>query len=580
MAESLLNDEKLSMTSDLGSSCCDNDTDMSCDVKDISDDVISVAESTTMTIDSLEEEDSKEQQRFEISTATMEQLNSSCSPHTEQSAVDCCKDRSHVSKVVHAERSGRDDVDSSEPPCSEKEIKEGDLHYGADKLENKPGNKADVQQTTARCKQTETKLQSSEALKDTQRDSAKVPQKTNGSSSTSNAKSEKSHHLSEYREEKLVIRKSQSLTDESSTDPSPKLPRRSGIPRRKSSTQSMITVMSSGSGTPQNSPGRVRRSMTLDSSGDCHQPAGSRWVFNSSAGASPRSFPSSPVRVPSQLRRSASQCECCSVSGVSCPPLSVSRDNVTSRLRFEKSHRQHDQAELPYLTPTQRKDVALKELRLQVRELSSQLTAKGQELDHLSHLVEQEKLQIRRELGEGVEEARAAAEAARREASSLQESHTQSVKTVATLRQQLDDVKKDMRNKLAESEQIFLEMYNKGRQSAIFEHQEEVELKRKGGRSQEATEKELYTKLVRTQAELAKWQTIQRHESYTTMPVPGTEAETTLRFLKDSVFHFLTSDKTSSDEHLRAIVRILHFSEVQRDKIAHTIIMKRNKTGW
>ena len=85
---------------------------------------------------------------------------------------------------------------------------------------------------------------------------------------------------------------------------------------------------------------------------------------------------------------------------------------------------------------------------------------------------------------------------------------------------------------------------------------------------------------MRTQAELAKWQTIQRHESYHTMPVPGTEAETTLRFLKDSVFHFLTTDKKTSDEHLRAIVRILRFSEVQREKIAHAVIHKRNKSGW
>ena len=107
-----------------------------------------------------------------------------------------------------------------------------------------------------------------------------------------------------------------------------------------------------------------------------------------------------------------------------------------------------------------------------------------------------------------------------------------------------------------------------------------MELKRKGGRSAEATERELHNKLVRTQAELAKWQTIQRHESYHTMPVPGTEAETTLRFLKDAVFHFLTTDKKDSDEHLRAIVRILRFSDTQREKIAHAIILKRNKHGW
>lgn len=90
---------------------------------------------------------------------------------------------------------------------------------------------------------------------------------------------------------------------------------------------------------------------------------------------------------------------------------------------------------------------------------------------------------------------------------------------------------------------------------------------------------DLHNKLVRTQAELAKWQTLQRHEAYYKMPVPDTEAETTLSFLKDAVYHYLTADTfKDGDDHLRAIVRILKFSEAQKEKISKVRIRQRNKS--
>lgn len=192
----------------------------------------------------------------------------------------------------------------------------------------------------------------------------------------------------------------------------------------------------------------------------------------------------------------------------------------------------------------------------------------------------QEKQELRVSFQAELEEARKATEEAQQKVTSLKESNEQLMKTVNLLQKQLEDISKEMTHKLSQAEDIFLEMYNKGRESAIFEREEELELQKKGGRSADATEMELRTKLEKTQAELAKWQTIQRHQSYHSAPIPATEAETTLRFLKDSVFHFLTTDVKSSDEHLRAIVRILRFSEVQREKIALAIIHKRNKSGW
>lgn len=101
----------------------------------------------------------------------------------------------------------------------------------------------------------------------------------------------------------------------------------------------------------------------------------------------------------------------------------------------------------------------------------------------------------------------------------------------------------------------------------------------KGSKSVNATMTDLRNKLLRTQAELAKWQTLRRSEAYQAATLPATEAETTLRFLKDSMFHFLTGSGSIADDHLRAIVRILRFSDVQKEKIAKAIIEKRNKSA-
>ncbi|KAK7091657.1 dentin sialophosphoprotein-like [Littorina saxatilis] len=394
----------------------------------------------------------------------------------------------------------------------------------------------------------------------------------------------------------LSLRKSRSLTEESSTDPSPKHSRPSAIPRRRSSDQSATSTPLSSSmrtpprGTPRHSPAGLRRSLTLNSADLVRTPAGLNSADSSPGGTSPASFPCSPVKLRGRgiLRRSTSQCEnisVCSDSGCFTGiPANRSKETLTSRLRFEKHHHDHDQSHLDvsdtYLTPSQRKDLVLRDLKQRVKDLTKELEDRQREVEQLRARIEDKREQANGKLQGELEEARALAETARKEVTSLKESHEESVKTVATLQQQLEDVKRDKAERLAQAEEIFLEMYKKGRESAIFEREEEIELQNKGRRSSDATETDLRNKLVRTQAELAKWQTIQRHESYHTSPMPGTEAETTLRFLKDSVFHFLTADKKTEDEHLRAIVRILRFSEVQREKIAKAIIHKRNKSGW
>ena len=81
-------------------------------------------------------------------------------------------------------------------------------------------------------------------------------------------------------------------------------------------------------------------------------------------------------------------------------------------------------------------------------------------------------------------------------------------------------------------------------------------------------------KLAWTEVELAKWQTIRRQESYHTALRPGTEADTTLKFLRDSFFHYLTDNK-ESDNHLQAIIKIMNYSEPQMLKIKSSKLVQK-----
>lgn len=89
---------------------------------------------------------------------------------------------------------------------------------------------------------------------------------------------------------------------------------------------------------------------------------------------------------------------------------------------------------------------------------------------------------------------------------------------------------------------------------------------------------ELTRKLVSTEAELAKWQSLRRQESYDAAEKPETEADATLHFLRDSFYHYLTAGK-DSDRHLRAITRMLGYSGDQMKKIATCVTEMKNKSA-
>ena len=48
-------------------------------------------------------------------------------------------------------------------------------------------------------------------------------------------------------------------------------------------------------------------------------------------------------------------------------------------------------------------------------------------------------------------------------------------------------------------------------------------------------------------------------------------------FLQDSMFHYLTTEKESSQTHMRAMVGIMGFTEPQKKKIRQAIQEKKKK---
>lgn len=359
-----------------------------------------------------------------------------------------------------------------------------------------------------------------------------------------------------------------------------------GVPTRTTSHRDVPQSISrSSSSSPADLGLLLRKSPGRTSDHECCQATSSS---SHSRTPSPNgSMPRNPWKSSGQeLRRVSSVSEtaslsACSSSGV--PPSS--KETVTSRMRYVKNHQDHGRSldsAGSYLTPSQRKELMVKDLKIHVKQLERLVEDKEREIDHLRMVMDAERDELHSSFQRQIKEAHSLAAMSQEEVTSLQGSHEESVKTVASLQQELDELKDKMAEKEAQAEQIYLEMYNKGRESAIFEREEELELLKaleKRDPKIKATITDLRNKLTRTQAELAKWQTIQRYEAYHTAPRPVTEAETTLAFLKDSVYHFFTGGGKASDDHLRAIVRMLRFSEVEKRKIAEAVVDRRNRTA-
>ncbi|XP_052762723.1 uncharacterized protein LOC128205249 isoform X2 [Mya arenaria] len=267
--------------------------------------------------------------------------------------------------------------------------------------------------------------------------------------------------------------------------------------------------------------------------------------------------------------------ECMLVPGCSLP-----RDTIASRLRYEKQL-SGEFSDGPYKTPSQRKDVLIRDLRRQIREFKVLCEEKDREINMYRTNIDDKTSKI-------VEKKDAEISKLREEMNKLQRNYDdisnfceESVAAASILEEKTEHLKVNdsqaMDDREKQHQKIYLEMYKKGKDCARIEREEELEVLAAEGQCSTMTISELVRKLAWTELELAKWQTLKRQESYNDAVAPESESYATLRFLKDSFFHYITDEK-DSDHHMRAIIKIFKYTEPQMNKIrASKIVIELEK---
>lgn len=118
--------------------------------------------------------------------------------------------------------------------------------------------------------------------------------------------------------------------------------------------------------------------------------------------------------------------------------------------------------------------------------------------------------------------------------------------------------------------QMYLKMYKKGQEAARFEHADEV-IEFAHQAPNRVAVPELLQQLRITENELERMKNLYRREIY--KKVDGVkDTETTLHFLKDAVYYFLT-DKDNRG-HLQAIESILGFTDMERMNVERSLLTR------
>ncbi|CAE1247668.1 unnamed protein product [Acanthosepion pharaonis] len=286
----------------------------------------------------------------------------------------------------------------------------------------------------------------------------------------------------------------------------------------------------------------------------------------------PAEQPTEDGRV-SSLMKSTNSCmtsaDCLSMASAVTP---MPKYNLSSRKRFELGHASHDSScdMNSYLTPTQRKDQQIKELKSQVKVMGKQLEDKERDIESLKSQLGQEAAKAFDQRTEQIQKVRDETIALQLKNEQLANDYTESQKMIKQLQIDIEELKEDQKRREEDRERMYLEMYKKGQMSAQFEREEDLQALLTRGVNNVGI-RELARRLAWTECELAKWQTIQRKEAYENADKPSTEAAATLRFLKDSFFHYLTNER-DTDDHLRAMIRIFNYTEVQKKKVAKCLL--------
>lgn len=258
------------------------------------------------------------------------------------------------------------------------------------------------------------------------------------------------------------------------------------------------------------------------------------------------------------------------------------KQTLASRKRLEKLHEDAVkqlglQDDSQYMTPLQRKDLEVKELKRQLDEAYFVIEQRELELDVFHH----EKTRSIEDAVKDREERIACLQVQINQLESdfscLRAQHSEMCTREKSLAESLEQLKAECAERERRHQDLYLEMYRKGRDSARFERQDEIE-KLAVLEPDKVAMEELLEKLEITQHDLQKWQSIKLKEVYEDSDKASTEADAKLRFLRDSMFHYLTEkDREQNQQHLMAMIGIFSFTDVQMKHIMKSLDERRRK---
>ncbi|XP_074656050.1 uncharacterized protein LOC141909517 [Tubulanus polymorphus] len=269
------------------------------------------------------------------------------------------------------------------------------------------------------------------------------------------------------------------------------------------------------------------------------------------------------------------------VSIMSTATAGYPRETVKSRMRSEKilskTMRANEPATDEYLTPMQRKEQLIKDLKSEVKEMHKSNEEKMLEIANFTCYMNARIDEITRDKDTTIGHLETSLSETQKNYESMSNAYKDSLTIMSELEKTVNDLKDEMERREENHQEMYLNMYIKGQETAKFERQDEIEKIAKDD-PDTVTRDELLEKLKSTELELEHWRSLKRKEMYEEAELPDTEAAATLRFMKDSMFHYLTDSKDLEREcHLRAMVNIFKYSTVQMRSVEKALKEKKKK---
>jgi len=218
-----------------------------------------------------------------------------------------------------------------------------------------------------------------------------------------------------------------------------------------------------------------------------------------------------------------------------------------------------------YLTPFQRKEKQIRLLNQDIKKLQVTINDGKLALEHAKIEKEESIVEATKVKTEQLTTVSTELDSVKQSHEELKMSHQEALKSIDALEITIKDLNVEIEKRENDSQEMFLRMFQKGRDSAMFERQEELEQKAIEDPGM-VTVTELLDKLQTTESRLEWWQNLKRQETYKDGETAETESDVRMRFMRDALFHYLT-DKSNCLEHLRAMCGVVDFTQVQRRKI-------------